>query len=96
MSDVLISLRRQDFPRCAASALKHMGSNRTPGDGAQIPGLGSSTEDLAEQLAKEFIFRETKGSKVNTVIQIGKFRRKTFFSRKVADNTCKIIFSLCS
>ena len=65
MSDIISSLRRQDFPRCAASALKHIGTVSTQGDGGGIPGLGGSSEDLPQQIAKQFVFCENKtGSKV--------------------------------
>ena len=59
MSDIMSSLRRLAFPESCRVAIEKLGSCFSQDVG--IPGLGGADEEVAEQLANEFIFQETPG-----------------------------------
>ena len=58
MSDIIGSIRRLDFPESTQAAVDHLAASFSSGDAA-IPGLGGADEEVAEDIATEFIFRET-------------------------------------
>ena len=60
MSDPFGPLRKLDFPRCAAAALERMSTLFVQADSG-IPGLGGESDDLAEQITREFVFCEPHG-----------------------------------